>query len=188
MPQPEIYVFFGRIATGKSTLAKAWSAKYNLSYHNSDVVRKELAGDAAKAGRSQAVDQGIYSAAFSARTYAALLERAQSQILRGNSVVLDASYQYKHNRDQVRQLGQRLGVRCRFILCVCPEKEIEHRLEQRAQDPAAVSDGRWEIALEQKKRFQAPDELAAGELLVFSTDMPLQEALESLSTSLEALP
>lgn len=185
---PAIYVFFGMIATGKSTLAGAWAALQDMGYHNSDVVRKELAGEAAAAGKGQNADQGIYSADFSARTYAALLARAEHDILNGRGVVLDASYQYRKNRDQVRQLAQRLGVACRFILCVCPEEEMKRRMEQRAQDPTAVSDGRWEIYLRQKIRFQAPDELLPGELLVLSTDMPVGEALLSLSTSLEALP
>jgi len=60
-------------------------------------------------------------------------------------------------------------------------------MEQRALDPTAVSDGRWEIYLQQKMRFQPPDELAAGELLLLSTDPPVEEALANLSNSLEVL-
>ena len=182
-----IYVFFGLIATGKSTIASAWAARNGLSYHNSDVVRKKLAGAVAATGRGHNMDQGIYSADFSARTYAALLERAERDILRGCGVVLDASYQYRKDREQVRLLARRLGIPCRFILCVCPEEEMKRRMEQRALDPTAVSDGRWEIYLQQKMRFQPPDELAAGELLLLSTDPPVEEALANLSNSLEVL-
>ena len=44
---PPLYfhiLFFGLIASGKSTLAKAWAEQKNIPYYNSDVVRKELAG------------------------------------------------------------------------------------------------------------------------------------------------
>jgi uncharacterized protein len=188
LPPPAIYVFFGLIATGKSTLARTWAARLGQGYHNSDVVRKELAGIAAAGGRGAGVDQGIYAAAFSTRTYAALLARAEKDIKQGRGAVLDASYQHRADREEVRRLARSLGVPCRFILCVCPEEEMQRRMEQRAQDPTAVSDGRWEIYLEQKRRFETPDELSPQELFVLATDRPVEELIRTLSTTFEARP
>ena len=39
-----IWVFFGLIATGKSTLAEKWAARHTMAHFNSDRLRKELAG------------------------------------------------------------------------------------------------------------------------------------------------
>jgi hypothetical protein len=111
MPQPELFIFFGLIATGKSTVAQAWAERRNLYYYNSDVVRKELAGISAQTRQRETVDQGIYSSEFTAKTYAALLERAGQDLSRGRGVVLDASYQRKTDREQAWMLAQRLGVR-----------------------------------------------------------------------------
>ena len=48
MPQGDIvtriFVFFGLIASGKSTLAEHFAKRYHLPYYNTDRVRKELAG------------------------------------------------------------------------------------------------------------------------------------------------
>lgn len=186
MQQPDLFAFFGLIATGKSTVAQSFAAVRGLTYYNSDVVRKELAGLAPTASRKDSVDQGIYTKEFSRRTYDALLSRAENDIRQGRGVVLDASYQEKSERELVRGLASKLGCRVYFVLCTCPEDEMKRRMEARAKDPNAVSDGRWEIYLKQKERFAAPDELSERELITLSTAMPVQEILANLSTQLEA--
>ena len=57
-------------------------------------------------------------------------------------------------------------------------------MDVRAQDPDAVSDGRWEIYLQQRKRFEPPDELAASELMVIDTQAPLEDLLKELDSKL----
>ena len=93
-----LYVFFGLIATGKSTLAEAWAESLHLPYYNSDRVRKQLAGLNEETSRPEEFNQGIYSKKFSRQTYTALLERAALHLQQGVSVVLDASYQAKEER------------------------------------------------------------------------------------------
>ncbi|HIJ79035.1 MAG: AAA family ATPase [Desulfobulbaceae bacterium] len=185
MQRPEFFVFFGLIATGKSTVAQAWADQRGLTYYNSDVVRKELAGLAPSASRQEAVGQGIYSSDFSRKTYTALLERAESDLTAGRGVVLDASYQGKEERQRVRDLAARLGVNLCFVLCSCPELEMKRRMEQRALDPNAVSDGRWEIYLKQKERFEVPDELSGAEFIELSTDLPVNDLLHNLLSMVE---
>ncbi len=188
MPQPDLFIFFGLIATGKSTVAQAWAERQNLRYYNSDVVRKELAGLSPQTHQRETADQGIYTSEFTAKTYAALLERAEENLTQGHGVVLDASYQRKTDRDRVRMLAQRLGVRLYCVLCVCPEEEMKRRMAKRALDPQAVSDGRWEIYLKQKERFDPPTELAPDQLITLSTYLPVEAVLQQLSTHLETQP
>ncbi len=180
-----IFVFFGLIATGKSTLAQAWAARHDLAYYNSDVVRKELAGLSPETSQKEAVDQGIYTKDFSQKTYTGLLERAEAELRQERGVVLDASYQSRSERQRVVDLGGKLKVEAHFILCVCPEPEMKRRMEMRAQDPRAVSDGRWEVYLQQKKRFEPPDELGPGQLITLHTDVPPEAALDKLETLLK---
>jgi predicted kinase len=179
-----IYVFFGLIATGKSTLAQAWAGRHGLAYCNSDVVRKELAGLSPTASQKEGVDQGIYTREFSRKTYDALLARAEEAVGQGRGVILDASYQNREERGKVVALAKRLAVPVRFVLCDCSDTVKKTRLALRAQDPNAVSDGRWEIYLQQKARFEAPVKLAPGQLIVLDTDLPVDAALARLDTLL----
>lgn len=186
-PQPRIFVFFGLIASGKSTLAEAWAKAHSIAAFNSDRVRKDLAGLLPQTSRKEQVDQGIYSQEFTRRTYDALLDLAAQEIRAGRSVALDASYQSTEERQRVRDLGKKLGARACFVHCLCPEPEMRRRMEERARDPQAVSDGRWEIYLRQKERFEVPRELASGELLVINTDRQVAELLLILNKQIEEL-
>ncbi len=180
MKSPVIYVFFGLIATGKSTIAQAWSWKEQLRCYNSDWVRKELAGVDPTSTHHESKDQGIYTKEFSIKTYVTLLERAAARLRQGDSVVLDASYQYAKDRQDIRELVSRLGCRVYFILCQCAEAEMKHRMDIRSLDPAAVSDGRWEVYLQQKKRIEPPEELPDTELITLNTDGAAEDVLADL--------
>lgn len=186
MPLPHnIWVFFGLIATGKSTVAEAWADRHGVAHFNSDRVRKALAGLQPTAGQQEALDQGIYTGPFSRRTYDQLLARAEGEIRAGRPVVLDASYQSRGERDRVRALASQLGVEVFFILCNCPEDEIMRRLATRRRDHAAVSDGRPEIYQVQKARFEPPDELLKTRLVTLSTDRGIDELLTELDQIFE---
>jgi hypothetical protein len=181
---PVLYVFFGMIATGKSTLAESWARHRGMDYYNSDRVRKELAGIDPSAGQRETMDGGIYTKDFSQQTYRALLERAEAALAGGESVVLDASYQYAADRRDVKTLARRLNCQVYFVLCHCPEEEMKRRMEARQHDPAAVSDGRWEIYLQQKKRFEAPAELDDSELITINTEASPGNLLRELDHKL----
>ena len=185
-PIKVIVVFFGMTASGKSTLGKAWAKACQGTYHNTDRVRKELAGLQPTDKRPDQVTQGIYSTAFTERTYQALLECARNDFAHGyEMVVLDGSYSKRQERDRVRSLAGEIGARCVFIFCTCSDNEVQRRLDQRALDPEAVSDGRWEIYQHQKTIFEPPDineeracvrlstEQSVGELLAFLAANPL---------------
>jgi predicted kinase len=182
---PEVWVFFGLIASGKSYLAEAWAARHGWLHLNSDRIRKELAGAAAASGRGETADQGIYTPEFSRRTYDELLTRAGAALTAGRSVLLDASYQSRAERDRVRSWAAGLGVVVNFVQCICPEEEVKRRLSLRAADPTAASDGRWEILQVQKSRFEPPAELAAAQLLTLTTDRPVGVLLAELDKIFE---
>jgi len=178
----ELYVFFGLIASGKSTLAEAFAVRRGLPYYNTDRVRKELAGIAPSERRAEGHGEGIYSREFTERTYQAMLDAAGVALREGRGVVLDGSYSTPRERERVLACARQSGAAAvRFIICHCSERETRRRLELRARDPLAVSDGRWEIYCQQKKTFQPPDELAAGCLIELNTE----ERLENLLASLE---
>ncbi|NOX26433.1 MAG: AAA family ATPase [Deltaproteobacteria bacterium] len=181
MPEKvELFIFCGLIASGKSTLAEAWAGKLEASYYNSDRIRKELAGLQAKAPQRESFNAGIYTPEFSRRTYDRLLSLAETDLKLGKTVVLDGSYQARHERDRVRELGRRMGKALKFVLCGCSDKVTKERLAVRANDPEAVSDGRWEIYLQQKRHFSRYDEPGA-ELINLSTEAPVAELLDRLS-------
>lgn len=182
----KVFVFFGMIASGKSTLATAWAKRKGCPCYNSDRVRKELAGLVAESRQAAPMGEGIYNRESSRRTYDQLMVLTE-EVLRinvGGCVVLDASYHSRAERDRVRE---RLApfAKVVFVQCLCPEDEMRERMERRHCDPRAVSDGRWEIYLQQKKVFEEPVELASGQLITINTHNTLDTLLMMLDTGVE---
>ncbi|XCN74231.1 MAG: AAA family ATPase [Candidatus Electrothrix aestuarii] len=183
MEQPTLYVFFGLIASGKSTLAELFAAQQGLPYYNTDRVRKELAGLAANERRPDGMGQGIYTPEFTEKTYQTMLDRANEDLQQGKTgVVLDGSYSKATDRHKVNELAQTLQVNALFFLCSCSEQETQRRLALRAQDPNAVSDGRWEIFVQQRAKFEQPDELPLQQLSRIDTEADPQELLGLLTS------
>lgn len=179
--QQTLYIFFGLIASGKSTLAELFAKQQGFSYYNTDRVRKELAGLAANERRSDEMGQGIYTPAFTEKTYQAMLDRAAQDFqYDAAGAVLDGSYSKATDRHKVCELAASLGVRLRFFLCACSEQETQRRLALRAQDPDAVSDGRWEIFVQQRAKFEQPKELPPPQLSCIDTEAEPEELLRQL--------
>ena len=182
-PENLLLIFFGMIATGKSYLASAWAKQFALPYYNSDRVRKELAGLRPESDQKEEVDKGIYTPEFSRRTYDALIDNARhcfAQQKKG-CVVLDGSYQALAERNLVREQLQGM-VEIVFVHCTCSEQVVRQRLEIRANDPNAVSDGNWEIYKAQKKRFEG---LTGDEdAITIDTDAPLKHLVAQVNRKL----
>ncbi len=178
-----ILVFFGMTASGKSTLAATCATRWQVPHHNTDQVRKELAGLAAGTPRPDGIDQGIYTREMSSRTYAALLERAAAD-LQGGAIltILDGSYSTRVERERVRELASRLGTPLRFLYCWCSEDEAFRRMRKRAASAFRVSDGRPEIYRHQQKTFTLP-EADEKDVLLFNTE----EQTDRLAARLESV-
>ncbi|WP_448872229.1 AAA family ATPase [Desulfobulbus propionicus] len=179
---PQMLVFLGMTASGKSTIAMAWADRCKAPYYNTDRVRKELLGLRATERRPDDIGQGIYSQAFTAQTYQTMLERARQDVAQGAAlVVLDGSYSKRSDRDAVRRMAKEAGACCFFLYCVCSETETRRRLEQRAKDSKAVSDGRWEIYVHQRESFEVPGADEEGDCVHLNTERPLTELLKELT-------
>lgn len=186
--EPTLFVFMGLIASGKSTLAQAFGASQGLPVYNSDVVRKKLAGVQACQESSAQFSGGIYTPEFSRRTYQELLRLAAEERGRGRSVILDASYHKKEERQHVIDFCHARKCPYLFILCQASEQETRRRLALRSRDPQAVSDGNWDIYLQQKERFQYPHEIDPTHFLEVATDKPVNELLTLLARSSKIAP
>ncbi len=181
-----IYIFFGLIASGKSTLAEQFAAVHHFPCYNTDRVRKELAGLAAVERRPDGLGQGIYSAEFTEKTYQTMLDRTKVDLQQGaGGAVLDGSYSRRADRKKVEDLAASLGVDTFFILCTCSDREVKRRLELRAKDPTAVSDGRWDIFIQQKKTFSGPHELVSSQLLQLDTEAEPEQLLTLIEDSIK---
>ena len=182
---PDLFVFMGLSGSGKSTAAEKFAIKRGIPVYNSDFVRKKLiSGISATESRLESFGKGIYSSAFTDRTYRALARLAGKRLVIGQSAVLDATYIDAEKRRQLRDLTEAAGARLVLIVCGCAEHVIEKRLRKRAAQKVKVSDGRMEIYEKQKEIFSEPGTGEADEIIRLDTDRPVEKIIAQLEKML----
>jgi aminoglycoside phosphotransferase family enzyme/predicted kinase len=133
----------GLPGTGKTTLADAVGTNLGWAVLSSDRIRKELAGIPPDADGRAAFGTGIYTQAWTARTYAELLRRAGELLARGESVVLDASWSSAELRSTAADLADTTHAHLVELRCAAPTEVADWRLRTRPRGP---SDAGPEIA------------------------------------------
>ncbi len=159
LAQPTLVMVVGASASGKTTLARALASRLGLVHLSSDLVRKELAGRPPTERRREAFGTGLYSAAKTRRTYAALRRRAAHWLGRGRSVVLDATYGQQVERTAIRRLAARRGARLIVFHCQVDDATIQARLAARERDNLTVSDARLDLWPALRRAYTPPDEI-----------------------------
>ena len=131
--RPCLVLVAGLPGTGKSTLARALAAE-GFGWVRSDAVRKHLAGLPPEAPAPAAPGAGIYSAAWTERTYARCLELTRVALAEGERVVVDANFKSAAQRAPFVALARELGVPLQIFICETEPAVAEARLARRTGD------------------------------------------------------
>ncbi|MEU0750798.1 AAA family ATPase, partial [Streptomyces albogriseolus] len=126
----------GLPGSGKSTLAGALADRSGVTLLSSDRLRKELAGIPAERSAAAGYREGIYTPEWTAKTYAALLDRARTLLSAGESVVLDASWSDAAQRDAARRVAERTDADLVALHCHVPGDVAAARLDARTSGPS----------------------------------------------------
>jgi hypothetical protein len=180
--KPVFILFAGLMGTGKSVLSKRIAPFLNAEIIRTDVLRKEMLNLDLAERHFEDFGQGIYSEQISENTYDLALKKAQQIIVNGKSVIIDASYKRRKERQKAQEMAQRLGVDFFIIECVCPESEIRKRLERRLNKKTEPSDGRWQLYELQKGDFEKINERGLNETqerkhIVIDTCLPIDKSV-----------
>jgi aminoglycoside phosphotransferase family enzyme/predicted kinase len=186
-PRPLLLLLGGLPASGKSTLARALAGRLALVPLNSDVERKAGAGLAPTARHAADDGAGLYSAAATEATYAALLDAARGWLERGVSVALDASFRRADHRAAAVALAEGLGVPWLAVECACAPAIARARLAARARDTRAVSDADWAVYQQLATEWEPWRELPAARYRRVNTGRALDAAVEGVLSGARSL-
>jgi len=143
----------GPPGTGKTTLAGALERRTGWTAVHSDEVRKRLAGLEPTTTAADALDAGLYTPEWTARTYDALFATATQLLERGENVILDASWSDRGRRDAAARLAASTSsVMSNFVLTAPPELAAV-RARARASAHVDASDASGAVADALRERF-----------------------------------
>jgi uncharacterized protein len=162
LERPYLLAVGGVIASGKSSVSEALGEKLQLAVIATDETRKRLLGVSPTTPLAHGAWQSAYSPEKNAEVYAEVLRQAGVVLGSGRSVIVDASFRSRDDRDAARQLARSLGAAFFFIECRVSDELARERLAARARGPS-ISDGRLEIFDEFVARYEPVSELPAQE-------------------------
>jgi uncharacterized protein len=157
---PRLVITHGLPGSGKTFQSQRLLEAEGAIRLRSDVERKRLFG-LAMLQDSRAAGLDVYGADATVRTYERLFTAARSVLQAGFTVILDAAFLRRSERDDARSLAASLGVPFVILHCEAPVQTLHERLLARRGDPseadAAVLD-----------RLRATAEPLSGEELGFA--------------------
>jgi uncharacterized protein len=153
--RPFIVVVGGAPGTGKSTLAARLAKTMGAVHLRSDEVRRDIGtvGHEQRENRD-ALDEGLYAAAVTCQTYAALMDRARLLLRGGFSVVLDATFAAVGYRRDARLIAYDTFSDVVELECHAPTDVIRERVQQRERHRKDVSEAGLAIAGVLQRRQQ----------------------------------
>lgn len=182
---PRLLIMVGLTGSGKSTIARNLGEVLPATVIDSDTTRKELAGLGPMSRQENEYQSGIYSPEMSAKVYATLLERAGPLLKQGRTVILDATYIQRSDREAAKRLARQHGARFAAVHCDVSDDLARERLAERSGDPNRVSDGRWEIYVRQREAFDPLNEIATNELIRLDVARLVEASVEKVMETLE---
>jgi aminoglycoside phosphotransferase family enzyme/predicted kinase len=151
--RPCLVLVAGLPGTGKSTVARGLAEAAGLHVIRADAVRKGLAGLPPDAPAAAGLDEGIYTPAWTERTYAACLDQAEEILFQGGRVVVDATFWQEARRSPFLDAGIRWGIRTLLLQLVAEPEAVKARLQARTAGP---SDADWAIYRRLAERWEDP--------------------------------
>ncbi len=153
---PTLVLTCGLMGVGKSSVAGVLARALNATLLRSDEERKILTGLSPRQRCASDFGKGIYTPEMSQKTYGILLDKSMEALDRGISVIVDASFGQKDERDAFRRAAREAGVPFLIVWMTCDEQTALERLSRRQQEGVDPSDGRPELLARQADQFEPP--------------------------------
>jgi hypothetical protein len=168
-----LLITHGVAGAGKTTVTSALLETVDLVRIRSDVERKRLAGLAAESRSGSAVDTGLYTPEATQRSYERLRQLAETVLRAGYSVVLDATFLARSERDACRALARATGAVFRIVSCQAHPTALRERVVTREQVGQDASEAGLPVLERQLDRATELRDDELRDAVVIDTSQPV---------------
>jgi predicted kinase len=152
---PVLVITHGFSGSGKTTVTDELVSRLPAIRARSDLERKRLHGLGPTARSGSGLSAGLYDAAASRRTYAALAEIADRLLRNGQNALIDATFLRRNERLQFHQIAAFNASRFAILDCTAPPDELRRRILSRTRKGRDASEADLAV-LEQQLRTAEP--------------------------------
>jgi uncharacterized protein len=188
---PTLFIMHGVSGSGKSWMSERLVPQLGAIRIRSDAERKRLgSASTSLVKENPGYEEGLYTPALSHRTYARLLECADSCLKGGFDTIVDAAFLHGADRRSFADLAARGGFHFVILACEADLAVLTRRIEQRAQQRIDVSDADLMVLTEQLRTAEplsASERLRALTLDTTATPQACQKAFIAIQDRLASL-
>ena len=159
--QPQLWIMHGLSGCGKTTLSQSMLQNQEMLRLRSDVERKRIGGFAATASSNSEISTGIYTQEADRRTYEQLAQHAERLLETGWSVIVDATFLARWQRDMFREIARRMTISFRILDIHAPLSTLRARITQRTTQGQDASEADLRVL---QLQIKAAEALGADEL------------------------
>jgi aminoglycoside phosphotransferase family enzyme/predicted kinase len=182
---PVVLAVMGRIATGKSTVAKQLASELDWPVFSSDKIRKSLAELPLHVRTPPKARAKVYSEQMTKQTYEVLMKKGLAAVQGGGGVVLDATFSDPSTRAALVRECTQAGARLQLIELESDRETIQKRLKARDDTTAETSDARLEDFENLNATYVPPSGLSC-DLIKASTSDEVSDAVRAVLLLLAA--
>ena len=153
--KPLLAITRGLSGSGKTFVTDELVSRLPAIRVRSDLERKRLHGLAATARTGSALEAGLYTAAASRRTYAALAKIADRLLRNGQNAIVDATFLRRSERLKFLQVAAFNAARFVILDCTASRAELRRRVRKRARAGRDASEADLAV-LEQQFSTEEP--------------------------------
>jgi predicted kinase len=125
-----LFILCGEAFAGKSTMSKGLAEHHNARIIGRDTVYFSLKEMLALDETPEEVDEELWE-----HLWPIAIQGTKNQLMLGNSVVFDDNCLYKKQRDELRLLAERLGMKSVLIYLNLPTEVLRKRKEENKLNP-----------------------------------------------------
>ncbi len=181
--RPRLVLVMGLMGSGKTKQSDELGRRAGGRVLHSDVMRKQLAGIDPNEAHKVPFGTSIYSGEWTDKTYRALIDEARQELAAGNSIVLDASWSKAEYRVMAREVAAEREALFAIVECTAPKEALRVRLSKPTRQ---VTDGRLELADDQRASYEAPSEDEADRVISIDTTGSFERAASRVHEALFA--
>ncbi len=186
-PQPVLLVTHGLSGSGKSTLSARIAESMGAVRIRSDRERQRVWGRAHRDGKSAAIESGVYSRSVTGQTYAALEQLAEKVLEAGYSVIIDATFLAREQRQPFKVLATRLAVPIRILSFQAETEVLKQRITARQTEGRDISEADLRVLAHQLDDYTGLDTDEERDVVLIDTQLSCsgQEMLALINQSLD---
>jgi aminoglycoside phosphotransferase family enzyme/predicted kinase len=173
---PVLVITHGLSGSGKTTITDELVSRLPAIRARSDLERKRLHGLDPLARSGSALGAGLYAAAASEQTYAALAEIADALLRNGENALIDATFLRRRERLDFRQIAAANAARFAILDCAASPAELRRRVRARARKGRDASEADLEVLEHQLSIVEPLDRAERRRAVTVDTERDIRYA------------